>query len=118
MSQYHRYNNTVAAVAAGNTSWSAVNSNDNNIHGYKAYIESPSSDWLLNTPRKVLMQYGCPKCCEENYKRRLAVTNNQDGTYTSHFVYCSITCVLFNKQQVVYIFVQISNKLCRFNSYF
>jgi hypothetical protein len=97
MAQYVQYSN-----AAANGNWTGVNSTDNtNIPGYKAYIESPSSDWLLHTPRKALIQYGCTKCCDENYKRRLTVTNNQDGTYTSHFVYCSMTCVLFNKQQVV-----------------
>jgi hypothetical protein len=71
---------------------------------FNAYLDSEASDWLLSTPRKIQVTYSCGKCAEENFEQRLEVTDNGDGTWTQHTLFCSKECMIFNKNQAYFAY--------------
>jgi hypothetical protein len=76
----------------------AENGNTKKAFAPSKYLLSTSSDWLARYPRKVNITVGCNKCYDLNFKDKTPVTQNLDGTYSSHFIYCSEPCMVFNKQ--------------------
>jgi len=64
-----------------------------------SYLLSPESDWVLTTARRSTIHYGCTNCYGLNFTRRVGITNNGDGTFTTHFHFCSEACKNFNKRQ-------------------
>jgi hypothetical protein len=91
-----------AGGAAGNRGNARANRRPPFDHN--AYLDSDASDWLLSTPRKIQVTYECKKCAEENFEQRLEVTDNGDGTWTQHTLFCSKDCMMFNKNQAFFAY--------------
>jgi hypothetical protein len=97
-------NNSINAWANGTN-----NNNSNNRptiwkdHGKTeengSYIMSSESDWVMSTARRCSIHYGCSTCYGLNFQRRTGIKDNGDGTFTSHFHFCSSACKNFNKKQ-------------------
>jgi len=75
--------------------WKDHNNPDTN----GTYIMSSDSDWVMSTARRCTIHYGCTNCYSLNFSRRVGITENADGTYTTHFHFCSAACKNFNKRQ-------------------
>jgi hypothetical protein len=81
-----------------------VRGNKRPAFDFNAYLDSEASDWLLSTPRKIQVTYSCAKCAAENFEQRLEVTDNGDGTWTQHTLFCSKDCMIFNKNQAYFAY--------------
>lgn len=80
------------------------NNKENGDAAFKEYIDSSTTDWLLATPRRALVIWPCNICCALNFNRRQNMINNEDGTWTQPWQYCSDECMKFNKQQQFFLY--------------